>query len=141
MRSILIVSTLALLLASSRGASAKPTTGTVKGKARGETSAMADPMAPCDLAPCIRYQGAYGLVGYRLTNVFVPYARVDWRDALHQSGESFVYISQLVRATVGLRAEIGTRVILKAEGTLNRELGRIPQFPNDVVTTSLVIKI
>jgi hypothetical protein len=46
-----------------------------------------------------------------------------------------------VRFTVGIRAEIGTRVIVKAEGTLNRELGPIPQFPNDVITTSLVLKL
>ena len=111
----------------------------VKGKAKGKTSGMT--MAECDDAPCLDYQGAYLLAGYRLTNVFVPYGRVDWRDATHESGASFVYISKLMRFTVGLRAEIGTRVIVKAEGTLNRELDRIPQFPNDVVTTSLVLKL
>lgn len=111
----------------------------VKGKAKGATSPGM--LARCDLAPCLDYQGAYGQVAYRLTNTFVPYLRVDWRDAVHESGASFVYISELVRGTLGLRAEIGTRVIWKVEGTLNRELGRIPQFPNDVVTTSLVIKI
>lgn len=111
----------------------------VKGKAKGKTSGMT--MAECDDAPCLDYQGAYLLAGYRLTNVFVPYGRVDWRDATHESGASFVYISKLMRFTVGLRAEIGTRVIVKAEATLNRELDRIPQFPNDVITTSLVLKL
>ena len=110
----------------------------VKGKASGETTA--GNLAKCDLTPCLDYQGAYGLVAYRLTNTFIPYARVDWRDALHEKGTDFVYISDLMRATVGLRAEIGTRVIAKVEGTINRELGRVPQFPNDVVTSSLVIK-
>jgi hypothetical protein len=66
--------------------------------------------------------------------------RVDWRKAEHENGASFVYISDLIRATAGLRAEIGPRVIVKVEGTLNRELGRIPQFPDDVFTSSLVIK-
>ena len=70
---------------------------------------------------------------------------IDSRDALHEAGASFVYISTSARATVGVRAEIGTRVIVKAEGTLNREIDlddedRIPVIPNDVVTTSLVIK-
>jgi hypothetical protein len=60
---------------------------------------------------------------------------------LHRSGASFVYISELVRGTVGLRAEIGTRVIWKLEATKNYELGALPQFPNDVFTTSLVIKL
>jgi hypothetical protein len=111
----------------------------VHGRAKGKTTPGM--LAECDLAPCINYKGAYGLVSYRLTNMFIPYARVDWRDALHEAGTDFVYISKLVRATVGLRAEIGTRVIVKAEGTLNRELGKIPQFPNDVLTTSLVLKL
>ncbi len=111
----------------------------VQGNAEGETSAMA--AASCDLAPCLDYKGAYGLVSYRLSNTWIPYARVDWRDALHESGASFVYISELVRGTIGVRAEIGARVIVKLEGTLNRELGRVPQFPNDVVTSSLVIKL
>jgi hypothetical protein len=109
----------------------------VKGRAKGATS-MVGP--PCDLAPCLRYEGFYGLVAYRLGNQLIPYARVDYRDALHRSGASFVYISDLVRATVGLRAELGTSVILKAEYTLNRELERIPQFPNDVFTTSMIAK-
>ena len=45
-----------------------------------------------------------------------------------------------MRATVGVRAEIGDAVILKAEYTYNHELGNIPQFPDDVLTTSLVVK-
>ncbi|MDB4955124.1 MAG: uncharacterized protein JWO36_2693 [Myxococcales bacterium] len=109
----------------------------VHGRADGKTSIIGP---HCDVAPCIHYTGAYGLLAYRVSNLLIPYARVDWRDALHESGASFVYISQLVRATVGLRTEIGTHVIVKAEGTVNRELGRIPQFPDDVFTTSLVIK-
>ena len=107
----------------------------VHGRANGKTSDVA-----CDLAPCIHYTGAYCLLSYRWTNVLEPYVRVDWRDAVHRSGASFVYISQLVRVTAGVRAELGAHVIVKAEGTHDRELGRIPQFPNDVVTTSLVIK-
>jgi hypothetical protein len=109
----------------------------VKGRANGETS----PMAPrCDVAPCIRYTGAYGLLSHRLTNELEPFARVDWRDAVHESGASFVYISQLVRYTLGLRSELGAHVVVKAEATLNRELGRLPQFPNNVFTTSLILK-
>jgi hypothetical protein len=109
----------------------------VKGKAEGKT----DSAGPaCDVAPCLDYQGAYGLLGWRATNWLMPYARVDWRDALHRSGASFVYISQLARVTGGLRLELGTAVIIKAEYTLNRELGRIPQFDDDVFTSSLVVK-
>ena len=59
---------------------------------------------------------------------------------LHQSGASFIYVSELLRATAGVRLELGTAVIVKAEYTLNRELGEIPQFDNDVFTSSLVVK-
>jgi hypothetical protein len=107
----------------------------VKGRARGR-SAAGEP--PCGVAPCLRYMGAYGLVGYRVLNWLMPFARVDWRDALHEHGADFVYVSQLVRFTPGLRFETGEHVIVKLEYTLNRELGRIPQFDNDIVTSSLV---
>jgi hypothetical protein len=119
----------------------------VKGRAKGETSTVGP---RCDVSPCLKYYGGYLLAAYRVTNVFVPYARMDFRDATHWSGASFVYISQVVRFTAGLRAEIGTRVIVKAEATKNQEMDpeqliggeatRIPTIPNDVVTTSLVIK-
>ena len=109
----------------------------VKGKAQGKT----DPGAvACGAAPCIHYQGAYGLIGYRLTNTWQPYLRGDFRDAVHQAGASFVYISKLARFTAGVRAELGTQVIVKAEYTVNQELGRIPQFPDDIFTSALVVK-
>ncbi len=110
----------------------------VKGKAEGEDD-PAEPLA-CAIAPCLDYQGAYGLAAYRVTNTFIPYARVDWRDATHLAGASFAYISNLWRVTSGLRAEIGTNLIIKGEYTVNRELGRVPAFPNDVLTTSLIVK-
>ena len=69
----------------------------------------------------------------------MPYARVDWRDAFHRDGQSFVYVSDLVRVTGGLRLDLGRYVILKAEYTYNHELDRIPQFANDVLTTSALV--
>jgi hypothetical protein len=110
----------------------------VKGKAPGATSAAA--IAACDETDCLDYEGAYGLLAYRVSNRLMPYARVDWRDAVHQSGDSFVYISQLVRATAGIRVEIGAKVIFKADYTVNRELGRIPQFANDILATALILR-
>jgi hypothetical protein len=110
----------------------------VHGRARGKTT----PGQPvkCDVAPCLKFTGGYVQAAYRVTNVFVPYLRVDYRDAYHLDGASFVYISVLGRATIGLRAEIGTRVIAKVEATKNQELEDLPQIPNDVITSSLVIK-
>jgi hypothetical protein len=109
----------------------------LQGRAEG-TTLPADP--PCETTPCLRYKGAYGQLGYRLFNWLTPYVRVDWRDALHQDGASFVYISELLRFTGGARFEFGTNVIVKAEYTLIRELGRAPEFNNDVFTSSMIIR-
>jgi hypothetical protein len=96
--------------------------------------------AACDSAPCLDFKAVYGLLGYRALNWLMPYVRVDWRDALHLSGASFVYVSKLLRVTSGARFELGTHVAIKAEYTVNRELGPIPQFDNDVLATSVVAK-
>lgn len=113
----------------------------VKGRAEGDpASAGFDGVDDCSDAPCLEYQGAYGLLGYRVNNYLIPYFRTDWRDALHRDGMSFVYISELLRVTPGIRLEIGAHVIIKAEYTVNTELGRIPEFPNDVFTSALIIR-
>jgi len=109
----------------------------VRGRAQGQS----DPgQAPCDVAPCLEYRGAYGQIAYRVFNWLMPYFRADWRRALHQSGASFLYFSDAVRFTGGARLEIGTAVILKAEYTRVLEIGRVPDFPDDVITSALVIK-
>lgn len=108
----------------------------VHGRADGQTEVNGP---PCGLAPCLHYTGAYGQLGYRATNWITPYLRVDWRDAVHASGASFVYISDLMRATAGAHFEIGTNTIVKVEYTYNRELG-MPQFPDDIFTSALVVK-
>jgi hypothetical protein len=114
----------------------------VSGAAEGHDTAAtsSSPAVTCGDTQCLHYQGAYGQVAYRALNWLMPYARVDWRDAVHQYGASFAYLSDLVRLTVGARVDIGESVILKAEYILDRELGPIPQFPNDVLTTSMVVK-
>lgn len=107
----------------------------LKGNVAGKTS----PGGPkCDTAACLHYMGAYGLLGLRATNWLMPYARVDWRDAMHRNGASFLYISKLARVTGGVRFEIGTHAIVKAEYTHEHELGPIPQFNNDVFTSSFI---
>jgi hypothetical protein len=109
----------------------------VTGRALG---ARDGPLPPCFGAPCLAYRGGYVLTGYRLTNVFTPYARVDWRDAFHQQGASFFYLSKVIRLTAGIKAELNPSVLLKAEYVLNREMDPLPQFEDDVFTSSLVIK-
>jgi hypothetical protein len=110
----------------------------VKGRANGRQ----DPATPakCDSVECLEFQGAYGLIGYRMSNVTMPYFRIDWRDALHRKASEFVYISDLMRTTFGLRFTILENLVFKAEFTLNNELGRIPKQVNDIFTSSLVLK-
>jgi hypothetical protein len=107
----------------------------VQGIQAGKTMSM----TPCDVAACLSYKGAYVLVDRRMNSHFTPYVRMDWRDARHQNGVEFVYESHTLRATVGVHAELGSRIIGKLEYTWNRELGNIPQFADDIITSSVVV--
>lgn len=107
----------------------------VQGKQPG---ANAMSTVPCDVAECLTYKAAYLLGSYRATGWLTPYARIDWRSARHQDGIDFLYVTRSLRTTIGFNADITSRIIVKAEYTANRELGTF-QFPNDVVTTSLVV--
>ena len=88
----------------------------------------------------LEYLAGYGLFGYRVNGWLMPYARGDFRQAVHTSGASFVYHSDLVRTTGGLRLDLGSNVIFKGEYTHIVELGPVPPFPNDVLTSSLVAR-
>lgn len=108
----------------------------VQGRQEGRTTT---PMTPCDAAPCLHYKGAYVLVDHRTTPRFQPYARVDWRDAVHTKGVEFVYESHTVRGTLGARFAMTPNILGKVEYTWNHELGGIPQFADDVITSSIVV--
>jgi hypothetical protein len=109
----------------------------VQGKQPGKTESMD---VECDLAPCLDYKGAYLLVDHYVTPKVIPYVRFDWRSAVHIKATEFVYESHTFRTTVGAQYEMNSKIIGKLEYTYNRELGGIPQFPDDVITTSLVVK-
>jgi hypothetical protein len=95
--------------------------------------------ARCDQAECLTYKGAYVLADYRFKDTrTIPYVRVDWRDATHQDGSQFVYVANVIRATVGLHANLSSHVAAKVEYTWNHEIG-VPQFADDVLTSSLVL--
>ncbi len=113
----------------------------VSGSAAGKNGTNGALLVPCGDAPCLHYKGAYGQVAYRVLNWLMPYVRLDWRDAFHRNGDSFVYITDELRFTGGVRVELGSHVIAKAEYTMVREMGRLPQFPDDVFTSSLVLKL
>lgn len=104
------------------------------GRAPGKAAGGVD----CAGAACLQYKGAYGLVGFRIAMYFVPYLRVDWREASMRSARDWAYVSNEVRGTLGVRFEPRSHLAVKAEYTLNRELTKF-EFPNDVFTTSLVV--
>ena len=108
----------------------------IQGEQEGKTDLMT---TPCDIASCLTYKAAYLLVANRVTDWATPYVRTDWRSAVHTSGADFIYESHTFRATVGARFEMTSRIIGKIEYTHNRELGGIPQFPDDVLTSSVVV--
>jgi hypothetical protein len=107
----------------------------VQGKQEGASTSM----TPCDAAPCLTYKGAYLLVDHRIRPWITPYARVDWRSAVHTSGAAFVYESHTIRSTIGAHFEMTSRILAKIEYTWNHELGNIPQFADDILTSSIVV--
>jgi hypothetical protein len=57
---------------------------------------------------------------------------------VHESGVNFVYESHVVRATLGAHFALTNRILAKVEYTFVHELD-IPDFPDDVVTSSIVV--
>lgn len=108
----------------------------IQGKQPGAT--MGD--VACGLAPCLTYKAAYLLAAPRLATWAIPYLRVDWRSATHVDGVNFVYESHDLRTTVGAHFEMTSRIIGKIEYTYVRELDHIPQFPDNVLTSSIVVQ-
>lgn len=116
----------------------------VTGRAVGKPGSVNGASVPCAEAACLVYRGAYGQVGWFGLPVVAPYVRVDWRDATMRDGRNWAYVSDALRATVGVTARLHANVQLKAEYVFNRQLltsaatSRNVEFPDDVFTSSLV---
>lgn len=65
--------------------------------------------------------------------------RGDWRDAFVHRGTDRAYVTKQARLTGGLRWQFNPHVIAKAEYFHNQELGKVDQFDNDMVTSSLLL--
>jgi hypothetical protein len=65
--------------------------------------------------------------------------RAEIRDAIVTLGTERIYITKQARFTGGLRIVFNPHMALKAEYLHNREYGGIPQFRDDVFTSSLVL--
>lgn len=94
--------------------------------------------SPCSGAACLKYKAGYGLIGVRMLWCFVPYVRVDYRQADLRLGSEYAYMSDVMRVTGGVRFEPNSRIAVKAEYTYNHEFTAF-QFPDNVLTTSFVL--
>lgn len=65
--------------------------------------------------------------------------RYEQRHAVQRNGNAFAYLIDIGRAVVGLRYDPAPNVAIKLEYLFNMELAPLPSFPNDVVTSSLVV--
>jgi hypothetical protein len=83
--------------------------------------------------------GGYLEVDAMVTPSFGFLVRGEYRDALVWLGTERAYLTKTWRALGGLRYVLTPRAVLKAELLHNAEYGGIPNIPNDVVTSSLVM--
>jgi hypothetical protein len=66
-------------------------------------------------------------------------ARVWLGDGAAPMGGDRMYLTKVWRGTVGARILLSERVVMKAEFLRNGEYGGLPDIPNDVFTSSLVL--
>jgi hypothetical protein len=106
-------------------------------------------------APGDALNGVYGLKlhggGYaELDGMITPMlgflVRAEFRDAFvwlgdptSPEGANRAYLTKSWRATGGVRLVLGEHIVLKAEYLRNGEYGGIPEIPNDIFTTSLLL--
>lgn len=83
--------------------------------------------------------GAYAEALVRIGPIFGVLARGELRDALVSLGSERMYVTKVWRAVAALHLTLGPQLVLKVEGVHNGEYGRVPEFPDDVLTSSLVI--
>jgi hypothetical protein len=81
----------------------------------------------------------YVEVDYQATGVFGFMGRAEMRDAFVSLGTNRAYLTKGQRFTGGVHLVLSPHIILKAEYLWNREFGGIPQFENNVFTSSLVL--
>jgi hypothetical protein len=96
-------------------------------------------------------KGAYLEGDLMVTSRFGLLARGELRDALVWLGDpnatvngvtvgaDRIYITKVWRATAGVRFAPNEHVVLKLEALHNGEYGNLPQIPDDVVTSSLLL--
>lgn len=83
--------------------------------------------------------GGYLEVDWLITSRVGVLVRAELRDALVSLGTDRLYLTRSWRAVAGVRLTFNENVSLKAEYLKNGEYGGVPEFANDVFTSSLVL--
>jgi hypothetical protein len=65
--------------------------------------------------------------------------RFENRDAIVTLGSERIYVTKQIRLTGGFRVVINPHTVVKFEYLHNREYGGIPQFEDDIATSSMVL--
>ena len=84
--------------------------------------------------------GAYLEVDWMIIPWLGIMVRGDLRDAFVALGTERAYITQSWRVTGGVRFVVNNHIIFKAEYLKNGEYGDVPEFQNDVFTSSLLLR-
>jgi hypothetical protein len=114
------------------------------GRAKGETDQVYDPAhRPYGLD---LKNGGYLELDWMITPLIGVMGRGEFRDALvwlgnpaAPEGADRLYVTKSWRATLGARVVVNEHVVVKAEYLHNGEYGQVPQIPNDVFTSSLLL--
>jgi hypothetical protein len=83
--------------------------------------------------------GGYVELDAMLTPTWGLLGRAEYRDAFVTLGTDRAYLTKSWRATAGVRCVMTRWAVLKAEYLRNGEYGGLPNVPNDVFTSSLVL--
>lgn len=83
--------------------------------------------------------GAYAELTHLITPRIGLLLRGELRDANTRLQTERLYITKSWRAVAALRVVLNTKLLAKFEYVHNGEYGVVPQFPNDIATSSLVI--
>jgi hypothetical protein len=84
--------------------------------------------------------GAYLEVDWMIVPWLGIMVRGGLRDAFVALGTERAYITQSWRITGGVRLAVNNHIIFKAEYLKNGEYGDVPEFENDVFTSSLLLR-
>jgi hypothetical protein len=114
------------------------------GKGKGETDRLYEPAhRPYGLQ---LNSGGYLELDWMITSLLGVMGRGEFRDALvwlgnpnAVGGADRLYITKSWRATFGTRIVVNEHVVIKAEYLYNGEYGQVPQIPNNVFTSSLLL--